>query len=567
MTAPGHAAPRRSATGRSPLGVGLAVLGVLVVVLVAYPLVTTVGTIVADGAAFGRAAGEVLSAPNLLSMLGSTALVLLSSTVLAVVVASLFAWFSERTNARAGLLAGVLPVVSLLVPSIAGAIGWVLLASPKAGFVNVGLGDLGTALGVRLPVLDVFSWPGLVFVYTLYLVPQVYLPVSAALAELDPALEEAARTSGHGPWRTLVTITLPVVRPAILSGGLLALVYGIALFSVPLIIGTQARIDILSVEIVRLLTVEFPPRLPQAIVLSVVVLVVLGAAWAVNARVLRQGRFATIGGRSAGSRPVRLGRGAVLTARVFMIGYLLVAAVLPFAALVLVSLQGFWSGRFGSPLSIENYQDLFADGGATSDGLRNSVVLGVACALAGMAAAVLLAWRIARGGLWARVLDATTKLPGALSHVVVAVALVAALAGPPFSLGGTLLLLVLAYLVLYLPQATLSAQSAFAMVGPELTEASLVSGVGPAGTLRRISVPLMTRGLVAGWVFLFVLVVGDITASAILASTRSPVVGFVILGLFQNGTYPTLAALGAVITVVSSAIVLTALALRRRGAG
>jgi iron(III) transport system permease protein len=284
----------------------------------------------------------------------------------------------------------------------------------------------------------------------------------------------------------------------------------------------------------------------------------------VNARVLRGDRFATIGGRGAADRRVQLGRGATVAARTCMVLYLLVACALPFAALVLVSLQGFWSGRFGSPLSFDNYSAIFTGRGSAFAGLRNSVVLGVVCALAGMVVAVLLAWRIARGGLWAGILDATTKLPGALSHVVVAVALVAALAGPPLALGGSLVLLVLAYLVLYLPQATLSAQSAFAMVGRELTEASLVAGEGPAGTLRRISVPLMTRGLVAGWVFLFVLVVGDITASAILASTRSPVVGFVILGLFQNGTYPTLAALGAIITVVSAAIVLTALAVRRR---
>lgn len=544
---------------RSPFTIAVGVLGVLTVVLVGYPLVRTVGGIAADGPTFGAAARDVLRSANLLPMLGSTAFVLVVSTSLAVVIAALFAWLSERTTARLGWLAGVLPVVSLLVPSIAGAIGWVLLASPKAGFVNVALRELGLPI-----VLDVFSWPGLIGVYTLYLVPQVYLPVSAALSDLDPALEEAARVSGRGPWRTLVEVTLPVIRPAILSGALLALVYGIALFSVPLIIGTQARIDILSVEIVRLLTTDFPPRLPEAIVLSVVVLLVLGVAWIVNARVLRGGRFATIGGRSSGDRRIALGRTATVLARVGMVGYLLVAAVLPFGALVIVSLQGFWSGRLTGPLSLENYADVFGSAGATLAGLRNSLVLGLLCATVGMAVALLLAWRIGRGGGWGRMLDATTKLPGALSHVVIAVALVAAFAGPPFALGGSLLLLVLAYLVLYLPQATLSAQSAFATVGRELTEASLVAGEGPAGTLRRISAPLMSRGLLAGWVFLFVLVVGDITASAILASTRTPVVGFVILGLFQNGTYPTLAALGAVVTVVSSAVVLTALAIRRR---
>ena len=544
---------------RSPFALAVGAVSVVVVVLVGFPLIRTLAGIAGDGPQFGAAVHSVLTASTLLPMLGNTALVLAVGTVLAVVIGALFAWLSERTTARMGWLAGVLPVVSLLVPSIAGAIGWVLLASPKAGFLNVALRDLGTPL-----VLDVFSWPGLIFVYTMYLVPQVYLPVAAALAELDPALEEASRVSGRGPWRTLTTVTLPVVRPAIASGALLAVVYGIALFSVPLIIGTQAGIDILSVEIVRLLTTDFPPRLPEAIVLSTVVLLVLAAAWTVSNRVLKGGRFATIGGRSATGRRIELGRSATALARIGMIGYLLVACALPFVALVVVSLQGFWSGRFSGTFSLDNYTEIFTGVGAIFTGLRNSVLLGTGCATVGMAVAVLLVWRIGRGGGWARIVDVTTKLPGALSHIVIAVSLVAAFAGPPFALGGSLALLVLAYLILYLPQATVSAQSALAMVGPELTEASLVAGEGPAGTLRRITAPLMTRGVIAGWVFLFVLVVGDITASAILASTRTPVVGFVILGLFQNGTYPTLAALGAVITVISAVIVLAVLAVRRR---
>lgn len=93
------------------------------------------------------------------------------------------------------------------------------------------------------------------------------------------------------------------------------------------------------------------------------------------------------------------------------------------------ALRPVWSGRFTSTLSVATYHAIFNSGG--SDGLRNSVVLGIGCALVGMAVAVLLSWRISFGGAWGRVLDLTSKLPGALSHVVVAVALVAALAGPP----------------------------------------------------------------------------------------------------------------------------------------
>jgi iron(III) transport system permease protein len=248
-------------------------------------------------------------------------------------------------------------------------------------------------------------------------------------------------------------------------------------------------------------------------------------------------------------------------ARASLLAYLLVACVLPLIALAVVSLQGFWSGRFaGVALDLENYRTVFGAGTETLAALRNSVLLGVTCAFAGMAIAVLLAYRIGEGGRLGRVVDAVSKIPGTMSHVVVAIAFVGALAGPPLNLEGTVVMLLLAYFVLYLTQATVSAQAAHAMVGRDLGEASRIAGAGPGTTLRRIGIPLMAPGLAAGWAFLFVLVVGDITASAILASPSSPVIGFEILSIFQNGTYPLLAALGTVISLVSTVIVLSALA-------
>jgi iron(III) transport system permease protein len=116
---------------------------------------------------------------------------------------------------------------------------------------------------------------------------------------------------------------------------------------------------------------------------------------------------------------------------------------------------------------------------------------------------------------------------------------------------------------MYLPQATRAASSAASQVGRELAEASQVCGASPVRTLVRVLLPLMLPGLVAGWVILFVLMVQEVTASALLASTRTPVVGFVILDLWENGTFPQLAALAVIMTVISSVIVLTALRLTR----
>ena len=144
------------------------------------------------------------------------------------------------------------------------------------------------------------------------------------------------------------------------------------------------------------------------------------------------------------------------------------------------------------------------------------------------------------------------------------IAFVGAFAAPPFALNGTVTLILLAYLALYMPQATLNASAAIAQVGPEMAEASLMSGASPGRTFVSVVLPLMVPGLVASWALLFVLMAGEITASSMLAGSRNPVVGFVVLDMWQNGSYSGLAALGVLMSVVNSIVVVAMLLLTRR---
>ncbi|HYZ63808.1 MAG TPA: ABC transporter permease subunit, partial [Acetobacteraceae bacterium] len=164
----------------------------------------------------------------------------------------------------------------------------------------------------------------------------------------------------------------------------------------------------------------------------------------------------------------------------------------------------------------------------------------------------------------ARFVDGVTKLPGAVSHLIIGIAFVGSFAGPPFALAGTTVLLLLAYLVLYMPQATFTASAALAQVGRELSEASLMSGATTGRTFVRVVLPLMAPGLASAWVLLFVLMSGEITASSMLAGTGNPVVGFVVLDLWTNGSYSALAAFGTLMSLITSAVVLGMLAVTRR---
>lgn len=513
---------------------------------------------------------EIQAQRGLGTVIVNTFIVVGSAAVVAVFFGSLLAWLNERTDVGMASVSKILPIVPLLLPPIAGSVGWVMLASDRAGFLNVWGKKLLATMGIEFdgPIFSIFSWTGVIFIYVIYTLPQIYLCVSAALKNLDPSLEEASRVSGAGPLRTLFTITLPAVLPAIISGGTIAIIFGISLFSVPAIVASQAGIDILSVRIVNLMMAEFPAKTSVALALGLVLVVVIGTMTWLQRRVIRSGKFATIGGKGTRATPVRLGW-LRWPARVLLVGYILIATVVPFATLLFVSFQTFWSANIDlKAMTIRHYVNVFGRS-FTGQGIMNSLILGVLCATVVMLIAAVIAFYIDmnREKRVSSFMEFTLKLPAAVSNLIIGIAFIVMFAGAPFYLHGTITILFLAYLILYMPQASIVASSSVAQVGRQLAEASSVSGSSHGGTFVRIMMPLMMPGMMAGWIMLFVLFAGDLTASAMLSGTGNPVIGSVILNLWTEGSFAPVAAFAAVVTIIMSTVVLSALWLSKRSVG
>jgi iron(III) transport system permease protein len=542
-------------------------LAVSLTLLVLYPLGRTFTSIAVSDEGLVGAMESAITSRDIGRILRSTALIVGLAVVLAAVIGSTFAWLSERTDASMGWVTRLLPIIPMLIPPIAGAVGWVTLGSPVAGYVNVFTRWIMRMFGseiVRGP-FTIQSWYGAVFVYMLYLVPLVYITVAAALRNVDPAIEEAARSCGARPARVARTITLPSVRPAIGAGILLSLIYGLSLYSIPAVLLYSAGTEVLSVRIVNLMR-EYPPRIGTAMGLGVVMMVTIGSGLWLQRRILRRSRFATISGRSARPTPIRLG---ILKwpARVLMIGYIASTALLPLFGLMLVSLQPFWNASVRwELLTMERYRELLSTSTQARQALINSITMSTYGATVAMLVAAIVSVYAGRrmSSAVGRITDFTTKLPGAVSNVIIGVAFIGAFAGPPFRLSGTLLILFLAYIVITLPQSSFNASAAYAQVGQDLEEASLASGATQARTVRKIVLPLMIPGLAAGWAMVFVLMAGDVTASALLAGPGNPVVGSFMLDQVNFGTYGMLTAVGVLLVLVSAVVVFTFLYISQR---
>ncbi|WP_413249259.1 ABC transporter permease [Sinomonas flava] len=534
---------------------------VVLVLIVCVPLLKVVfDMFVKDGAFSLDAVTRTLAIEDLGKVIRDTLIVVVGSSVLAVVIGFLLAWANERTDARFGLLNDILPYLPFLLPPVAGAVGWTMLLSPKAGLVNAWLRELVLApMGIQLQTgpFDINSWYGLIMVYTFYAVPYVYMNVSAALTTFDSSLEEASRISGASYFTTLRRVTLPALAPSIGAGFLLSTWFGFGMFSIGAIIGTPAGIDLIAVRIVKLLTFTYPPEEDLALGLSAIVMAFVGLSYYVQYRVLKNSKFSSIGGKSAARSITRLGPWRPV-ARAAVLLYIAVSTLLPMAGLFLVALNGYWTPKIKwDSLRFDAFRTALLEDPQTQEAFLNSLGLGVVGGLVGITAAAMVSLYVAtKRNPFTRGLDAAIKLPASISHMVIAVGILLLLGREPFNLGGTWLILLLGYLAIYLPQASIAADAAVAVVGKELAEASHVSGGGDWKTFFRVYAPLMTPGLVGGWALLFIRIVGDLTASAILSGTENVVLGFRILEVFNGGSYALLAALSAILVLVTGTVLM-----------
>ena len=277
--------------------------------LAIYPLATVIVRIFyTDGQLDLSGLRRTLDEPGLTTLIKNTLIVVVGSSAIALVLGGVLAWVNERTDARMGLLSESLPLVPFLLPPIAGATAWVLLLSPGAGFLNVWLRDVLGWFGIERfeGPLNIYSFFGLLLVYTVYQVPYAFLLITAGLRNVDPALEEASRVSGAGLLRTLRKVTLPAVMPSIAGAVLLMAWSGFGLVSIPLVIGTGANIHVLSERIVRVLA-DFPPDEGVAIGLSAIMIVFVAAAWWRRCSSCGAGASRPIAGKGQRATPVRLG--------------------------------------------------------------------------------------------------------------------------------------------------------------------------------------------------------------------------------------------------------------------
>lgn len=496
------AVPRLRVRTGAP-SVRLVVLAAAVALLALVPLMFVVG----EAVQAGGQAHALLFRARVGELLGNTVKVVAASTALCAVLGVGAAWLVERTNLPGRRLAGPLLAAPLAVPAFVSGYAWVSMTPAVEG------------LG------------GAVLIVSLSYYPLVYLPVAAALRGMDPALEEVARSLGHGPWRTFWRVTMPQLRLALGGGMLIVALHELAEFGAFQLLRFQTFTTAIYAEYQS--SFNGPAANLLAAVLVALCLVLLLA----ELRLRGRGRYSRLGPGTARVLPrTGLGRGTPL-ALLGVWGLLGLGLGVPIGSLVR------WL-VIGSSASFPVASLAAAAGTSLGLGLVAAVVTTL------LALPVALLAERHRGRLSA-LLERSTYVAHALPGIVIALALVFVAIHGVRPIYQTTPLLVIGYAILFLPMAMTGARAALAQVPPVLADTARSLGVRPITALRRVTLPLVAPGLGAAAALVFLMVATELTTTLLLAPIGTQTLATQVWSETGTLSYGAAAPYAALLVVIS----------------
>lgn len=485
-----------------------------------------------DGATFQRALWHSIVVATLV-------------TIISVLIALPAAYALARVQIPFRNLILALSVIPLVAPPFIGAYSWVILLGRRGVLTYV----LQTWFGVSMP--SIYGLFGIVLALSLSMFPYVLLFVQGVLAAADPNIEESARIMGAGRWRIMRTVTFPLVLPTIGAGALIVLVKTLGNFGVPAILGGEYYV--LPTLIYYQVYGYFDLHTASAIAL--VNVAITGFAIFLLSRISRRRRFITVTGTTRAA-PKQSSLGARIAANLY-VWTLLTIALLPQAMVLFTSFAERWGGallptRYGFGNYIRVMDKLALP-------IFNSVILATAATALCVGFGTLAAYIAVRRqffGKWA--LDLTIMLPFILPGIVTGVAFLTTFNSGWVVLTGTGAILVFAYFIRRIAYIFRSVTAAIGQVDNKMEEASRICGASWGRTMRKITVPLIAPGILAGAILVFTTLITEMSVTVLLYSARWKTISIAIFEQLTSDNVLSANAIGAVAVVLALILVFVA---------
>lgn len=451
----------------------------------------------------------------------------------------------------------VLLLIPFLTPPYIAALSWMLALQQNGYLMQLGGPNLNTLL---------FSQTGIMLIMTLNIFPVVYFAVSRSMLASGQRLATVARVHGASAWRAFWHVSLPMALPALAAGVLLAFTLAIEEFGVPAALGPRAGVVMLTVGIEQRLA-DWPIDLPGASLLSVILVLIALAAFALQKQLTGNKEVTSITGKPAQSSPVLLGVWKIPVMALFTLVSVVVVAM-PLCSLYVTALMSTLSGGLHlANLTDRHFVALFAQQSEALSALSTSVALALGAAAITGVLGFLAAWLVVEGKMrGAKIIDALSLLPAAIPGVVVGVGLILLWNRSfwPVSPYNSWAILLLSYCCILLPWPVRYVGSALKQIGGDLEPAARVHGASSLQALRHIILPLVFPSLLAAMLMVFAIASRELVTSLLLAPAGTQTVAVFIWRQFEQGSVGQGMAMASIAMTVSLLLMLAALALLQK---
>ncbi len=499
----------------------------------------------------------VFSDPKTLELLVNSLAYALGSALLGVSVATVLAFITTRTNAPLRKYFIFIPILPIILPGMVDNLAWIYLFSPNSGLANTWWRNL---TGFADPLFNIYSMTGMIWVMGISLVPLAYLVISAAFQTMDPSLEETARISGSSLFSIFRKITIPLMLPAILSVYLLTFILAFESFETPAMIGLPAGIDVFMSQIYQSVVWAIPPSYGLGTAYASIILVItMTAVFLYRKATSRQEKFQVITGK--GYQPGILDLGKWKWAGTAVLGlYVFVHIVVVFGMVLILSFQTYWdpNNLFGSNLTLRNYETVISQRRIVSSLINSGVVSVVSATIVVIIAAILTYLSRRKNIRGAGLLEGFGTLPLAFPGFILGLGLLWTFLTIPIGVYGTVFVLMLAFLVKYMPQGIRFATGALIQIQDDLEESSSITGAEWTYTVRKIILPLLKPALISAWIYIFVLTFRELSSIIFLVTPNNQVISAILWDLFVNGSVELLAATSMLLTLFLWIVVIAA---------
>ena len=473
-------------------------------------------------------------------------------TIVAIILAVPIAWAIARTDMPGKGFVRAVILGAFITPSYLGAIGWILLAGPNAGWLNrMWMNLTGSSSGF----CNIYSFGGLVLVTALYSFPYIFVFATDALDLVSSEMEEAANILGAGALRTIFKVTLPLVTPAIIGGSIITFLDAVALFGTPAIIALPARINVMTLQLWQYF--EFPVRAEAAAAYAIPLILITCALFWLQRRILGRKGYVALTGKGGGRRLAPTG-----PFRFVLLAYALLvcslSVFLPFAALGQAAFSKAWGRGFSlDNLTLGNFHYLLFEQYNARQTIIHSFTYSATTACVAIVLALGIAYIVSRKLVpFGQALTFLAMAPFVVPGIVLAIGFYAAYAPPPLSLNGTATILILAFTTRFLPIAYVNCMGGLRAINPEMEEAVRILGGSRLRAVTRVVVPLLKKSLAGSWILVFIPATRELSTAIFLVGAKTRVISVMLLDLSENGNFETLAALGFFLLGVTILIVL-----------